>query len=263
MAAPEKDPDAVAHAPARAAETLAAFFRARGLEATPATPAQDAAELARDGYVRRHARRPEPRGARRDVVAIVLAPGSPYVTKMPRLRALLAAAEGPPVRPDELDELIVVAPEEFFGKKLLTDALRRHFAARAAAGPGREAAPGAARDPTGLAPYYTAVPYYVFYFEVPRHVAVPRHRVMSAEEVEAFLAGERLTIADLPEILSCDPAVVWAGGRVGDVVEISRDSFTVFVAVYYRRVVYAFSTVPPPAGRGAGDDDEEDGAADE
>ena len=71
---------------------------------------------------------------------------------------------------------------------------------------------------------------------MPDHVSVQPHRVMAAGEVAEHLRVLRLARSDLPVILSDDPPVVWAGGREGQVVEITRDSQTALMSYYYRRI---------------------------
>lgn len=216
------------------------------------------------GFVRIDATRRVPRGRRDWVVVLVLSSRGKYAHHSPDLRRLLRGIETErPAKDGRLDELIVVAEEDFFARKNLTDliedlrvqdaAARREQAARLDEGRERAALAGppgaeearrirAARaelaygDTEGVAPFHEAYPYHNFALVVPEHQAVPAHRVLSAEWAAAFLAAYRLDRTYLPVIRASDPAAVWAGARPGQVVMIVRDSQTAGVALAWRRV---------------------------
>ena len=205
---------------------LAARGLARGAPARAFTEDEVISDMQQFSYVRLDALRAAPRGARDWVVVFVLAGGGKYALHSPLLRALLegvgserAAKEG------RLDELFVVAEEAFFAKKNLTDVVRALQAGQA----------GGA-DAGGAAPFYTAVPYYVFSYVLPESKVVAPHRVLPAAEADELLRRERLTARDLPVIYAGDPPIIWNGGREGQIVEISRDSQTSGVAPYWRRI---------------------------
>ncbi|NBQ71187.1 MAG: hypothetical protein EBU46_21080, partial [Nitrosomonadaceae bacterium] len=229
---------AAPYPPAAVVATLGEFFAARGLDA--AAPPLGRDRIVSDmthGYVRLDAARRAPRGARARVVVLVLSDGK-YAQSGQPLRQLLEGVWGE--RPDELDELILVAEEEFFGKKNVMDVFRE-FVARAArdraARAGRAAEVGAEADAAGAAPYFSAHPYHMFAMNIPKHVSVPPHRVMAAAEVADLLASQRIaSVRSLPVIFDTDPPVVWCGGREGQVVEIARDSEVAVRAVVYRRI---------------------------
>ena len=212
------------------------FFPRRGLD--PCAPGlgggpppvfnedRVASDMSQFHYVRLDAKRRAPRGARDWVVVLVLAADGKYSQHSPDLRRLVAGVEAErPAKEHRLDELIVVAEDEFFGKKNLTDVVNACI--------GRQ--PGGP-DPGGASPFYSAYPYCRFAVVVPDHVSVPRHRVLDPEETRRVLDRERRARADLPVVLSNDPAIVWCGGREGQVVEITRDSQTACLAIYYRRI---------------------------
>ena len=71
------------------------------------------------------------------------------------------------------------------------------------------------------------------------HKWVPEHRLLSAEETEELLKKFGITKWQLPKILEADPQVMLAGGRPGDVLEITRTSPTAGKSKYYRVVVRA------------------------
>jgi DNA-directed RNA polymerase subunit H (RpoH/RPB5) len=177
-------------------------------------------------YVRLDATSARPRGRRDWVVVLVLDPEGKYAHHSPDLRRLLeGVGTERAARDGRLDELLVVAPEEFFAKKLLLDVVRELQGD--AHGP----------DPAGARPFYGTYPYHNFALDLPASQSVPPHRVLAPEEAEAFLARERLAHRDLPEIHANDPPVVWLGAREGQVVEITRPSQAAAdTALYYRRV---------------------------
>ena len=177
-------------------------------------------------YVRINAVRTVPRGGRDWVVILVLGADGKYSHHSPDIRKLLDGIDSErPAKEGRLDEVIVVAEEEFFSKKNLTDVVSEAQQRQA----------GGA-DAAGAAPIYSAYPYYNFALVVPEHKSVAPHRVMAADEVAELLRREHLTRNDLPVILANDAPIVWIGGRAGQVVEITRDSQTAGTALYYRRI---------------------------
>ena len=80
-------------------------------------------------------------------------------------------------------------------------------------------------------------PYRRFITVVPDYSLVPNHRIMSKDEVATLLAETSRTFEDFPRILVTDPAIIWIGGKRGDMIEITRISETAGVAFYYRRVL--------------------------
>lgn len=224
---------------------VGAFFTYRGLELAPrglaggAPPVFDADRITSDieqfYYVRLDARRAAPRGRRDWAVILVLGEGK-YAHNSPYLRRLLDGVEAEAAAKDgRLDELIIVAPEAFFGRKNLTDVVRG-LQANAAAARAEAKADGA--DAGGAAPVYDAFPYKRFTLDIPRRPDVAPHRILAPDEAAALLARERSTLAGLPTIYTCDPPAVWLGAREGQILEIVRDSPTTIRALVYRRVVY-------------------------
>ena len=69
------------------------------------------------------------------------------------------------------------------------------------------------------------------------HVMVPKHRIMSDEEKEKLLKKYNISVQQLPRILINDPICRELKAKVGDVIEIERDSPTAGKAMYYRVVV--------------------------
>jgi DNA-directed RNA polymerase subunit H (RpoH/RPB5) len=213
------------------------FFPYRGLRLAPRGLAREGAvrafgddeiisDMAQFYYTRLDALRERPRGGRDWVVILILSSRGKYTHHGPDLRKLLEGVEAErPAKEGRLDELIVVAEEEFFKKKNLTDVLRE-MQERQAQGV----------DPDGTAPYYSAHPYHNFVLVVPEHRSVPPHRIMTKDEVDSFLQREGLSYSDLPVILTSDAPLVWLGARKGQVVAIARKSQTAGLAWVSRRV---------------------------
>jgi DNA-directed RNA polymerase subunit H len=239
---------ATPYAPAIVIGNLAAFFAHIGVEvvareragaAAPALPDADTivSEMAQNHYVRVDGRRrpadaaaaPHARGRRDGVIALVLGPGK-YSQNGPELRKLIAGVESERMAQEgRLDEVFIFADKSFFLKKNLTDVLQEFITLAS-----RDA------DREGRAPFFSAYPYSLLVMVIPDHKSVPHHRIMVDDEVKKLLAEQRKTLDDLPVIPATDPPVVWCGGRVGQVVEISRASETAGeLTPYYRRIVRA------------------------
>ncbi len=69
------------------------------------------------------------------------------------------------------------------------------------------------------------------------HEWVPKHRLLSAEEVEELLKKYGVKKWQLPKMLDSDPISMLLGARPGDVVEIVRKSPTAGEIKYYRVVI--------------------------
>ena len=213
------------------------FFRNRGLALAPRGLAPEAelpvfdedriiSDMERFEYVRIDAVRRAPRGARDWVVVLVLSASGKYAHHSPDLRQLLERIKAErPTKEGRLDEVIIVAEEAFFGKKYIADVVREAQAVQAGGS-----------DPDGAAPFYNAYPYHNFALVIPDHASVAPHRVMTPAEVDGLLSRERITRNDLGVIFTTDAPIVWNGGREGQVVEITRDSETAGMALYYRRI---------------------------
>jgi len=226
---------------------LAKFFEYRGLKLAARADENDVAadaaanaavlpdrdriinDMGQFGYVRLDAIRTIPRGTRDRVIAIVIGNDSKYAQNGPVLRTLLSGIDNERVSKEKrLDELLIIAEEEFFGKKNIMDVVRE-FVKSIGAGRGL--------DEAGRTCFCNAYPYHIFSMEIPKHLSVPKHRLMSAAEVDDMLASQRKQLRDLPSIYANDPPVIWCGGREGQVVEIERNSEVATVAMYYRRIV--------------------------
>ena len=74
--------------------------------------------------------------------------------------------------------------------------------------------------------------------DITRHELVPKHIIMSKEEVDVLLNKFEIKLVKLPRISIDDPVIQMLGGKVNDVVRIIRKSETsVDTSDYYRFVV--------------------------
>lgn len=73
---------------------------------------------------------------------------------------------------------------------------------------------------------------------IPEHINCVPHRILSLEEEDELL--NRVLYADkknLPGICINDPMIIWIGGKVGDIIEITRTSEITGESIAYRRVI--------------------------
>jgi DNA-directed RNA polymerase subunit H (RpoH/RPB5) len=80
-------------------------------------------------------------------------------------------------------------------------------------------------------------PYKNFVLCIPFCAEVPKHTILTKEEVDTLLSLERISMAGLPIIFETDPPVVWLGARKGDIIKIDNFSLTSISTVSYRRVL--------------------------
>ena len=71
-------------------------------------------------------------------------------------------------------------------------------------------------------------------YNILKHVLVPPHTILNADEKGAVLAEYRITPQQLPEISRFDPVATVLGMRPGDVCRIDRKSKTAMHSTYYR-----------------------------
>lgn len=171
----------------------------------PLPPAQHAALLNGLGYYEIDAALP---GGRR-MVLLQVGEGSKYAQQSPQLRSLLQqvqqAKAGTPA------EALVVLPEGAADRSQL-------------------------RQVVGEFPWARALSDRVFCCKVPDNVQVPPHRVVDGARAATYMQGLDGE-AGIPTVRYDDPAVVWAGGRIGDYVEVTRLSQLGCPEYYLRRVV--------------------------
>lgn len=73
-------------------------------------------------------------------------------------------------------------------------------------------------------------------FNVTKHCLVPPHRILIQGQSEELLKKLRTDQGSLPTILTSDVVCRYIGGKVGDIIEIERDSLTTGKSLYYRTV---------------------------
>jgi DNA-directed RNA polymerase subunit H (RpoH/RPB5) len=74
--------------------------------------------------------------------------------------------------------------------------------------------------------------------DILKHELVPKHVIMSKEEVDELLAKYKIKLVQLPRISIDDPVIQMLGAREKDVVKIIRKSETaVENSEFYRFVV--------------------------
>ena len=73
--------------------------------------------------------------------------------------------------------------------------------------------------------------------DVLKHSLVPKHEVLSEEDVKSLLEEFSITKGQLPKILVTDPVIKRIKGDVGNVVRITRASKTAGKALVYKVVV--------------------------
>lgn len=68
------------------------------------------------------------------------------------------------------------------------------------------------------------------------HILIPKHELLSEEEIKELLARFKITKNDLPKIKKNDPALKKLKVKIDDVIKITRISPTAGETVYYRVV---------------------------
>ncbi|TGC11345.1 DNA-directed RNA polymerase subunit H [Methanolobus halotolerans] len=74
-------------------------------------------------------------------------------------------------------------------------------------------------------------------FSLLDHELIPKHEIMSEEELKAVLKIYNIGKEQLPKVKVEDPVVQEIGAQVGEVVRITRKSQTAGEAFYYRLVI--------------------------
>jgi len=74
-------------------------------------------------------------------------------------------------------------------------------------------------------------------FDVTKHVMVPDHQIMTADEVKNLLARYDISYEHLPKIYNDDPVMKAISANTGDVIRITRSSQTAGIAESYRFVI--------------------------
>ena len=69
------------------------------------------------------------------------------------------------------------------------------------------------------------------------HHLVPKHELLSDEEVQKLLSQFGLDFDKLPQMSQEDPMAQELGAKVGNIIRITRNSPVAGETLYYRRVV--------------------------
>ncbi len=73
--------------------------------------------------------------------------------------------------------------------------------------------------------------------DVRKHVHVPKHEILSAEQAKEVLGQFKVTPNQLPLIKVSDPVAKAIGAKPGQILRITRDSPTAGKAIVYRHTV--------------------------
>ncbi|MGQ9468427.1 MAG: DNA-directed RNA polymerase subunit H [Nitrososphaerales archaeon] len=73
--------------------------------------------------------------------------------------------------------------------------------------------------------------------KITEHAFVPKHEILTPEEVKEVLKRYNAKLEHFPYILSTDPVVKEIGAKPGDLIKIIRKSETAGETVYFRYVV--------------------------
>ena len=73
--------------------------------------------------------------------------------------------------------------------------------------------------------------------DVLLHELVPKHYLLTKEEVQKLLDKYKITLSDLPQMFDKDPVSIAIGAKEGDIIKIVRDSHTTVMSVDYYRYV--------------------------
>jgi DNA-directed RNA polymerase subunit H len=74
-------------------------------------------------------------------------------------------------------------------------------------------------------------------YDLFNHQLVPKHELLSKKETEELMREFHIRPHQLPYVMTSDPTVQALGGKVGDILRITRKSATAGQVVVYRYVV--------------------------
>lgn len=73
--------------------------------------------------------------------------------------------------------------------------------------------------------------------KVGEHFLVPKHEIVPEEKLEELFKKYGSKANKFPQILKDDPAVEEIGAKKGDLIKITRKSYTMGKAIYFRVVM--------------------------
>nr|BCY04628.1 DNA-directed RNA polymerase subunit 5 [Abalone asfa-like virus] len=118
----------------------------------------------------------------------------------------------------EIEEIILIVPSIIFSRKNICDVVKLM----------PEKAPDI---------YFNMFPYNIFTQIIPEAKIVSKHEIVPSEDIKKILDNDYTVIDALPLISCGDAPVVWAGGRPGDLIKVTRLSETTGAATVVRLVV--------------------------
>lgn len=74
-------------------------------------------------------------------------------------------------------------------------------------------------------------------FEIMSHVLVPKHEIIDKEEEKQIFEKYQIRVDQLPKILETDPVSLSIEAKSGQIIKVTRKSYTAKEAVAYRMVV--------------------------
>jgi DNA-directed RNA polymerase subunit H len=74
-------------------------------------------------------------------------------------------------------------------------------------------------------------------FDLFKHEIVPKHEILTKEDVEELEKKYRIKPYQIPRIKASDPAAKMIGAKPGDIIKITRESLTAGSSIAYRYVV--------------------------
>lgn len=74
-------------------------------------------------------------------------------------------------------------------------------------------------------------------FKPLEHKLVPKHEILNEDDVKKLLSEYLIEKEQLPKIRISDPAAIAIKAKIGDVIQITRQSPTSGKALFYRMVI--------------------------
>jgi len=176
------------------------------------------------GYIQINAMRESPRGERNIVIFLILSNDDKIgdIKKNKNLKKIIDNYSLP--KENNLDEFIIITEKMQFLKKAFIDTIKELK---------KNEIP---KDFNGEMAIFNAYPSINFLFDVPNHCMVPKHRIMTEDEIQSELFSEYIKKNDIYTIYEFDPPIIWLGGKEGQIVEIIRQSITSLEASVYRLI---------------------------
>lgn len=178
-------------------------------------------------FLRIDAVRKNPRGERKNVIFLIIPSTinnsvNSYVNASGDMTSLINSIISPNKK--ELDEIILLLESKILLKKNIMGAIDTIFAETF-------------YDAEGTHYIHSVINIEKLCVVVPLSKQVPNHRIMSAEEAKEFLKLSNTKLSSLPLIAENDSAIFWIGGKVGQLVSITRDSKSAIETEFVRKIV--------------------------